>query len=147
MIVFSALMTTILYRKNKLDVMKVSLLMTAICCAAMWFLKIKIECKNLTNKNYEFCIELIFMILLVIVIKFFNTVFFSGLIGYYSESSNSCQVHRMRVYSYIRAAWDDYCSILYKLHETQIHLEKLPMLFALFSGLYAFLLCFFMPYT
>ena len=78
-------MTTILYRKNKLDMMKVSLLMTAICCVAMWFLKIKIECKNLTNENYEFCIELIFMIFLVIVIKFFNTVFFSGLIGYYSE--------------------------------------------------------------
>ncbi len=35
-------MTTILYRKNKLDIMKTCLLITTLCCVAMWFLKIKI---------------------------------------------------------------------------------------------------------
>ena len=44
-----ALMTTTLYRKNKLDMMKFSLMMTTICCVAMWFLKIKIECKHLSG--------------------------------------------------------------------------------------------------
>lgn len=78
------LMTTILYRKYKLDMMRTSLFITTSCLTLMWFLKIKIECKSLTEDNYEMCTQLIVMIGLVVLIKFFNTVFFSGLIGYYS---------------------------------------------------------------
>lgn len=45
-------MTTILYRNYKLDVMKTALIAISICCCIMWFLKIKIECKNLNEANY-----------------------------------------------------------------------------------------------
>lgn len=43
------LMTTVLYRKYKLDMMKTALLITTSCFIIMWFLKIKIECKTLTD--------------------------------------------------------------------------------------------------
>ncbi len=35
-------MTTLLYRNYKLDMMKIALLVTTLCCTMMWFLKIKI---------------------------------------------------------------------------------------------------------
>ena len=46
------LMTTILYRKYKLDIMKTSLLITTCCLMLMWFLKIKADCKDVTEENY-----------------------------------------------------------------------------------------------
>jgi hypothetical protein len=45
-------MTTLLYRNYKLDMMKLALLIITLSCTIMWFLTIKIECKNLTNQNY-----------------------------------------------------------------------------------------------
>ena len=42
-------MTTILYRKYKLDIMKTSLFLVTISCVIMWFLKIESDCKGGTN--------------------------------------------------------------------------------------------------
>jgi hypothetical protein len=37
-------MTTILYKKYKLDIMKTCLLIISISCLLMWFLEIDIDC-------------------------------------------------------------------------------------------------------
>lgn len=77
-------MTTFCFRNYKLDIMRISLIITTICCLLLWFLDIGPECVVMASEN-ELCLSLVLMLLLVILIKFFNTVFYSGLIIYYSE--------------------------------------------------------------
>ena len=87
------------------------------------------------------------MIALVIVIKFFNTVFFSGLIGYYSEvfptpvRSLGCGFTLTfgRLGTIIMPYYLNYMKVKYP--------EKNSLCFMAPFGIIAYLLCCIMPYT
>jgi hypothetical protein len=87
------------------------------------------------------------MIFLVIAIKFFNTIFFSGLIVYYSEvfpttvRSIGCGFTLTfgRLGTIIVPFYINYMKVRYN--------EKNSLCFLAPFGLIAFFLCFFMPYT
>ena len=87
-----SVMTTFLCRKFKIDIIKFSILFISICILAMWFLEVeRQDCQTISPlQDEEVCITLLVLILLVLVVKFFNTVFFSGLIVYYSEVFPTC---------------------------------------------------------
>lgn len=77
-------MTTFFFNQHKLDIMKKCLMVITICCCVMYSTDIDSKCRII---DYEtgVCIQMLIMIFLVILIKFFNSVFFSGLIVYSSE--------------------------------------------------------------
>jgi hypothetical protein len=56
----------------------------SILCAGLWLIEINNECKVFEEYS-GFCLEIVLMILLVSLIKFTNSIFFSALIPYSSE--------------------------------------------------------------
>lgn len=78
---YLAVMTTYLFHKKKIDIMRLSLYMTTICCILLWFVVIPRTCRT-TSKG---CTEMLESITLIMLVKFFITVFYTGLMSYGNE--------------------------------------------------------------
>ena len=82
-ITYLALMIFLSTKRYKLDIIRSCLLLISCCCAAMWLIVIGNDCQVSKQEN-KFCYKAILMIVRVNLIKFFNSIFFSGLITYSS---------------------------------------------------------------
>lgn len=73
-------MTIFIFNRYKLDIMRKSILMVTILCAILSFVRIPNNCMTKDSK----CNEMYTTITLILAVKFFITIFSTGLISYSS---------------------------------------------------------------
>lgn len=75
------IMTVFVFNRYKLEIMRKSILIVSICCVILYFITIPSHCMTKDAK----CTEIIYTVIIILIIKFFITVFSTGLISYSNE--------------------------------------------------------------